>query len=77
MSNIPCITMEHQDRKLLRPRFRRSDIKCRQLLAIRGRDHKLFEIRNAELGGSGNLGAGKVWDMGGVYESSVEGTVQG
>ena len=77
MSNIPCIAMEHQHRKFLRPRFWSSEIKCRQLLSIRGRDHKLFEVCDAELRGSGNFGTGKVWDMRGVDESSVKGAVQG
>ena len=47
------------------------DIECRELFSIGSGYHKLFEVGQTELGGSWDIGAGKVRDVGGIDESSV------
>ena len=64
--------MKHQYREILALcRLWRSYVECGKLFSIGSGYHKLFEVSKAELGGSGDIGAGEIWDVGGVDESSV------
>lgn len=70
MADVSCIAMEHQDRNiLLGALVWWSDVEGGKLLAIRGRNHKLFEVGDTELRGSGNRCAGFVRDMGRIDKS--------
>lgn len=72
MSDVSCIAVKHQHGKVLLGTFVwRANVECGQLLAIWGRDHKLFEVCDAELRGSRDRCAGFIRDMGRINKSSV------
>lgn len=72
VSDIACIAVKHQDRNALsHASLRRSNVECGELLAIRGRYHKFFEVADAELGWARDFCSRIGGDMGWINEGSV------
>ncbi len=66
MANIPSISVKHKDRYIARMLFVGPDEEGAERLSVWSWDEQLFEVRDAKLQGSWDIGASIGWEASGI-----------